>query len=108
MGGCLKLLPQAFRLGRLKHVRNWENALMIPAEDLPNMPEISVEVRRGDVLFMHGFTPHCSQTNTSRLVRWSMDLRFHSSDVASGHDFWPAVVLQSQDLSEEERSFDDW
>jgi hypothetical protein len=35
-------------------------------------------------------TPHCSTPNYSDHIRWSIDLRFQSSDVPSNVGLWPA------------------
>ena len=79
--GCLHVLPGVQRRGILQHYTGGHAGyLEVPAEKLPEVQPVPVEMRAGDVLFMTNFTPHASFSNSTRMVRWSLDLRYQGTD----------------------------
>ena len=109
--GCLKVIPFAEKRKKtelLEHIK-MDCGTTINPEVLPETPRIDCEMGRGDILIMDAFTPHCSQTNTTLKVRWSLDLRFQKTGTPTGRPFWPEFVLKSKaDGSTEQRDFDEW
>ena len=45
------------------------------------------DMKRGDVLFLHRFTPHRGTLNSSDYVRWSVDIRFQKTGTPTGRHF---------------------
>jgi len=79
--GCLKVLPRSHRCGVVTHHTGGRGGyLEIRATDLPR-PEseaVFVPVPLGGVLLMTNLTPHCSETNSTDITRWAVDLRYQS------------------------------
>lgn len=82
--GCLLVLPRTHRVGIVPHhTGGHAGYLEVKAEDLP-APEseaVYVPVPLGGALLMTNMTPHCSRTNATDLIRWSVDLRYQSREV---------------------------
>jgi hypothetical protein len=81
--GCLHVIPDVHRHGILTHRTGGSgNYLVIKDQDLPEESKpMPVPVNRGGVLFMTNLTPHSSYDNNADIVRWSVDLRYQSSEV---------------------------
>jgi phytanoyl-CoA hydroxylase len=74
--GCLWLMPGSQRWGFFDAARD-KNQNMRTFEDIEKRGEIVlVPMRAGDVLFFTNLTFHGSKLNTSKNVRWSLDLRY--------------------------------
>ena len=80
--GCLQVLPRKHSEGIMRH---WLPApgsgyIQLLPDDLDGSTAgaapTPVEMRVGDVLFLHNHTPHASGENLSEATRWSMDLRY--------------------------------
>lgn len=107
--GCMKIIPDASHLGLLEHVKDPEYGTTIRPDLLPKLPQLDAEMKRGDLLFMSKFTPHCSQPNLSDKVRWSVDLRFQKTGTPTGRHFWPEFVLQSKAKPDSvQNDYDEW
>lgn len=82
--GCLRVLPRAHHVGVVTHHTGGRGGyLVIEEADLPR-PEaeaIFVPVPLGGVLLLTNLTPHESQTNSTGITRWAVDLRYQSWDV---------------------------
>ena len=81
--GCLHVIPDVHRHGVLTHHTGGPGGyLVIEDGDFPSWIEPEpVPVKRGGVLFLTNVTPHASFDNTTDIVRWSVDLRYQSSEV---------------------------
>lgn len=73
--GCLQLLRGSQRMGRINHVLSGEQA----GADRERVEEASkrlelvhAEMKRGDAVFFHSNTLHCSGANHSDNPRWAM------------------------------------
>ena len=114
--GALVVLPDQHSCqgrGLLAHVKNAEGATTIDPRLLPDAllrKAVSCEMRRGDILVMHHFTPHRSQPNrSSDRVRWSVDLRFQEVGSPTGRHFWPELTVRSRHApAQEQRSYQQW
>lgn len=109
--GCmpLKVMPEVFKDGLLEHVKSDQGTTIKPDLLRPNARTVSAEMKRGDILLMNRFTPHCSQINTSDRVRWSLDLRFQKIGTPTGRPFWPSFILQSPSNPDSvQNSYDEW
>lgn len=96
--GCLYVIPHAQNEGIFKHYTGGHgNFLEIVADDLPAEKPIALEMTAGSVLFMTNLTPHASFENKTNLVRWSIDLRYHSFDVPNNVDEDPATYAPERD-----------
>ena len=95
--GCLELIPGSHRNGILPHRLPDARAPMvhIAEEDLPGAP-VTVPVRRGSVLFLHGCMVHRSLPNRSSTVRWSFDFRYIPPGYPTGRPWLPGFVARSR------------
>lgn len=73
--GCLQVIPQSQRLGRLDHGKvggqTGADAERVAAV-LERLPVVHVEMEPGDGLFFHGNLLHRSDQNTSPDPRWAL------------------------------------
>jgi len=90
--GCMRIQPRAHKKGILTH-HTGGNAgfLVINDDDLPFTPDNSIcaECPLGGAVLMTNLTPHCSTTNHSDDIRWSIDLRYQSAAVPNNADLLP-------------------
>ena len=93
--GCLQALPQGHVHGHLPHVSVPGYGTSIRPSAMPRGTPRKLEVRAGDVVFMHRHCPHHSGPNRSRRCRWSLDMRYHRSGDNSGRPWQPEAVLRS-------------
>lgn len=86
--GCLHVIPGSHKWGLLKSERDKIDHI----RTLENVEErgtsISLPMKQGDVLFISNLLFHKSESNTTRSVRWSLDLRYveppDSKELAEG------------------------
>ena len=95
--GCLYVIPGVHR-GIFRHYTGGHaNFLEIAPEDLPS-PEPGVLRNAGRrLLLMTNLTPHASFANKTNIVRWSVDLRYHSFDVPHNVDEAPESYTPERD-----------
>ena len=80
--GCLQVLRYSHLGPVVTHVRASNSPyLVIPDEHLPEGDIVTVPVRRGGVLLLTNRTMHRSTPNNTDIIRWSMDLRYQSSQL---------------------------
>lgn len=104
----LKIMPRVHGEGLLRHVKGEYGTTIDPAV-LPKISTVDANMRRGDVLFLNRYTPHRSQRNLSKFIRWSLDLRFNETGKPTGRPFWPSLVVRSRDdPSRVQASYSDW
>jgi ectoine hydroxylase-related dioxygenase (phytanoyl-CoA dioxygenase family) len=93
--GCMQILPRTHR-GEVAMHHTGGNAgfLVIKDENLPDDPRKSITAAcpRGGVVFMTNRTPHCSTSNYSDHIRWSIDLRYQSADAPNNVGLWPETL----------------
>jgi ectoine hydroxylase-related dioxygenase (phytanoyl-CoA dioxygenase family) len=117
--GCLRVIPDQHDAaagkgrGLLEHVKDADYGTTIRPDLLPPPlleTAVACEMRRGDILLMHHFTPHRSAPNLSAdRVRWSIDLRFQIRGSPTGRPFWPELTVRSRaDPAHEQRCYDQW
>ncbi len=95
--GCLQFLEGGHRGGLLKHGFGPVDGLELPADAVSEQAQVSVvPARRGDVILIHRHCPHASLPNTSELLRFSLDLRFHPAHQNSGRDILPSFTARSR------------
>ena len=91
--GCVQVLPGLVAGGYIRHQK--EGGTMIVPGLQPDVEPVFVECGRGDVLFMHPYTPHTSVANRSDRCRWSLDLRYHPTGEHTGRTAHPDFVVGS-------------
>lgn len=113
--GCLAVQPRIQTEGLLPHcpADAKKNAggfgLHIPDQFLDSDQMVPLPMRRGDALFMHRRTPHCSLSNVSNNIRWSFDLRYNPIGQPTGRGSFPGFVARSHQHPETElRDPDQW
>lgn len=95
--GCLYVVPGAHRGGILRHCTGGKAGyLEIPEETVP-AGAIPIEMRAGGVLFMTNLTPHASFRNSTRSIRWSLDLRYQSAEAPNNVDEPPETYTPERD-----------
>jgi ectoine hydroxylase-related dioxygenase (phytanoyl-CoA dioxygenase family) len=90
--GCMEIIPRSHTSGILEHHTGGNMGLyVIKDEDLPRSAseKIVAECPLGGVVFMTNLTAHCSTPNYSDGIRWSVDLRYQSSDTPNNLGLWP-------------------
>lgn len=91
--GCMQALPRVHREGYRRH-REGRGATIAP-EAMPEAEPLSLECRKGDVIFLTRFTPHRSTPNHSNKRRWSLDLRYQTTGHHTGRTAHPEFVVRS-------------
>jgi phytanoyl-CoA hydroxylase len=92
--GCMELIPDVFKRGILVHQA--AGGTSIVPEEMPLTPPETGECRKGGIVIMNKYTPHRGTTNSSNIVRWSLDLRYHKTGAASGRPTHPSFVARSK------------
>lgn len=96
--GCLYVLPGAHKHGIVRHYTGGHAGFLeITEPDLPAGDPIPVEMKAGDVLFLTNLTPHASFTNSTEMVRWSVDLRYQAMDSPNNIDEAPETYTPERD-----------
>ena len=68
----------------------------ISEDERPAGEPVIVPAQKGDVILIHGRTPHGSVPNWSDHVRWSLDLRWHDARKPGGRPL-PGMLVRSTD-----------
>ena len=96
--GCIWLIPKAHKNGVIRHYTEGHSGyLEISPEDLPK-GAIPIEIKKGSVLFMTSKTPHASFINKSKIVRWSIDLRYQDFNVPNNINESPEDYLFERNI----------
>jgi phytanoyl-CoA hydroxylase len=105
--GCLQVMPNAFRLGRLPH--RSDRGGCIREDALPRVCPLLVPCPRGGIIVFNQFTPHSSVPNSTDSVRWSLDFRFQRAGITTGRPGLPALSFgNSQNADTPSISYDEW
>ncbi len=77
--GCLWFIPGSHRWGYVEAVKG-EDMNMRPLEDVEARgTAVPALMKTADLMPFHNLTFHCSKLNTSKKVRWTLDLRYSAS-----------------------------
>lgn len=107
MGG-MQVIPGSHRWPLIPHERV-ETYLGIPEEKLPPHTVADCPVPLGGVLMLQHKTVHRSIPNTSRQVRWSLDLRYCDVAAPTGRASVPGFLARSRAHPEQvARGPEDW
>jgi len=93
--GTLCLYP-GFHTGPIRRHVKCAYGWTIEAGEQPTIKPTIVPVQMGDVILIHGRTPHGSLPNHSDHVRWSLDLRWHDARKPGGRPL-PGLLVRSTD-----------
>lgn len=105
--GCMQAMPALVPAKYLRHVAG-EDTTIDPAQ-LPNIEPISIACKKGDLVLMSRFTPHCSTPNLSNDCRWSLDCRFQTTGHHTGRTAHPAFSVRGKSTEVFPRmNYDDW
>jgi phytanoyl-CoA hydroxylase len=94
--GCLAVVPKNHEEGLLQHCITTERDKHLPEKFFDADRALPVPMKPGSALFMHRMTPHCSLSNNSDDVRWSMDLRYNPTGQPTGRPEFPGFVARSR------------
>ena len=99
--GCLEMMPRSHTGGVVRHRQlapgggapeirvpgriPSDGYLQIADEDLPGDQVVPVPVNRGGVVLLTNRTAHRSTPNHSDIVRWSIDIRYQSTDLPTNY-----------------------
>lgn len=100
--GPLQIVPKSHLSGLIQHCPKNEVNVSIPPQLLDDMPMLSVPMKRGEALFLHKLTAHCSLPNLSNNIRWSFDLRYNPIGQPTGREAFPGFVARSRRSPESE------
>ena len=108
--GCLQVIPgnhQTEYHHRMEretgHKHSWY--LTIDQEHLPSSSFVTCEMKRGDLLLINQLIPHRSTENFSKIIRWSLDLRWQDPKLPAGVGNKRCVKMRS---SSEPNFAQDW
>lgn len=98
--GCLYVIPGVHNNGIYTHYERPDGGYLIMTDDeLPGTEPVACEMTAGSVLFFTNRTPHASFYNKSDGSRWSVDVRYQSSDVPNNVGEGPEDVTADRDPS---------
>ena len=92
--GCLVVIPGPVNDGLLEHCPAGQTH--IPDTLLDADRATALPVPAGSLVLLHPSIPHASLPNTSDVMRWSFDLRYHKRGDASGRAHFPSFVVRSR------------
>jgi len=96
--GCMQAMPDLHVREYIKHIPG-EDTTIDPAL-LPGIEPISLPCRKGDLVLLNRFTPHCSTPNVSDGCRWSLDCRFQTTGHHTGRTAHPVFSVRGQSTAE--------
>jgi hypothetical protein len=100
--GCLCVAPKNHEVGLLRHCMTAQGTRPLPERFFDAERMLPLPMKPGSALFMNRMTPHCSLSNDSDDIRWSMDLRYNPTGQPTGRPEFPGFVARSrQDPSSE-------
>jgi len=107
--GPIRLVPGFHRNGLVTHCQANGGGVRITPQVFEDQPQLSLPLKRGDVLLMHRLMPHSALPNTSDNVRWSFDLRYHPVGQPTGRENYPGFVGRSRSAPQTElHDADQW
>ncbi|SDW34302.1 phytanoyl-CoA dioxygenase family protein [Paenibacillus sp. CF384] len=106
---CLQIAPGFFDRTLLDGVIDEEtNFLGLKREDAAKLTALSVEMQRGDALCFTQLLPHRALPNQSDAVRWSMDIRYEATAVATESGKAQGFIARSPMQPSSEASYEKW
>ncbi|SEN16547.1 phytanoyl-CoA dioxygenase family protein [Paenibacillus sp. OV219] len=106
---CLQVAPGFFDNTLLDGEIDQETDFLgLKREDANNLIGISLEMDPGDVLCFTQLLPHRALPNRSDAVRWSMDIRYEATAVATESGMRQGFIARSPRNPELETSCDEW
>ena len=109
--GCLEVIPGSHQV-YVDHVEGLGpagNFKGIPDDLVDNSSAVSCPVPKGGVLLIQHRTIHRSVPNTSKTIRWSLDLRYSDPALPTGRDGVPGFIARSEsDPNRAASSLNDW
>lgn len=97
--GCLEIIPDTHELGILPHQKPPAPITFpmgIPEGDVPAGARVPCILLKGGLAMIQHKTLHRSFPNRSRLVRWTLDLRYSDPSLPTGRSEVPGVIVRSQ------------
>ena len=95
--GCMRAMPGLEPKQYIRHVAGVDTT--IDPDLLPDIEPMSLGCKKGDLVLMSRFTPHCSTPNLSNGCRWSLDCRFQTTGDHTGRTAHPAFSVRGQPTS---------
>ena len=109
--GCLEVIPGSHHqyIEHSEGVGPAGNFKGIPDDKLPKTEPVCCPVPKGGVLLLQHRTLHRSVPNLSKMVRWSLDLRFSDPGLPTGRaDVTGFIARSSANPSTVPRTYEDW
>jgi ectoine hydroxylase-related dioxygenase (phytanoyl-CoA dioxygenase family) len=105
---CLQVVP-GMHHGKLYDDYEDETGFIgLSPEDRKNLKGISIEMEPGDVLCFPQKTPHRALPNQSDAVRWSMDIRYEATAVATESGKRQGFVVRSPSNPASVETYEQW
>ncbi len=95
--GCMMAMPGLPETAYIRHVEQQGDTTIDPSL-LPDLKPISLDCRRGDLVLMSRFTPHCSTPNRADVCRWSLDCRYQVTGQHTGRTAHPAFSVRGAEM----------
>lgn len=89
--GCLEVMPKVFKFGHLQHQP--EGGYTIKKDQLPQIEGKPLPCQKGSIILMNKYTPHRSTPNFSKIVRWSIDIRYQTTGTSTGRLGYPSFRI---------------
>ena len=90
--GCMQAMPGLEPKKYIRHIAGVDTTID-PAR-VPEMEPVSLPCKKGDLVLLNRFTPHCSTPNQTTDCRWSLDCRFQTTGHHTGRTAHPAFSVR--------------
>jgi hypothetical protein len=109
--GCLHIKPRTHRRELVRHgaeTYSGTGYTQIAVQDLGETETVSLPVRAGSAILFNDRCLHMSTPNRSETVRWSVDLRYQSTDQDRMVEMGAGFLARSRAHPERVATLDDW
>ena len=106
---CLQMAPGFYKDKLLEGAVDEETGFLgLTKEEAKQLTGISIEMDPGDIVIFDHTMPHRALSNHSDAVRWSMDIRFESTDAATDSGKAQGFIARSLRDPKSVTSYQEW
>ena len=106
---CLQMAPGFYRNQLLEGAIDEASGFLgLTKEDARKLNGVSIEMDLGDIVVFNHMIPHRALSNHSDAVRWSMDIRYEATDVATETGKAQGFIARSMRNPESVTPYHEW